>query len=643
MTSYHDSPRYKSVFLSQKHEEMIFRESGVAPDVARERGVRTITRGRQLPKGFSQRQRRRGAGLLFTVHRPNGETSYSFRPDEPDVNCPGRKYEQPSKRCGGPGNVLDVHPSTRHLIGDTSVPVIFVEGIKKGDAIVSAARADDVEVLVVVISGVWNWLSDGEPIPDMFDIPLEGRRVTVLYDSDVLRNPNVQDAANQLAKQNEGRGADVYMTFLPDQDDGSKMGADDYLLEHTLRELQLLMRPYDPADFTLVRLSRDEKLASAVGYLRRRVQDNNWMQFKGAAERPNWQRGHTARDVAVALNELAPSGKLDEKGLVVEAGLRRLAEVAAKSAPSTNSALKHLEAEGWLEILPAKYKEKPRRYRLLVPSATLYSMERKVKEESLSSVTTPGCKGLRTPTTPRLRWSSPGRKGRLVRHFEGATGRTVADAVGARPHVKRLGPHRGAVVDVLEWSGAELAVPDLMEALHRPTSRQRDFRRRILRPLKKARIITIAGDVVSLTADWREALEEERRDKGEIEQAERQRARHREESAAYRTHLEASRRGATRASLDASRRSKALREKRLREMREERERDEAPTPPGVERLVRQIMGQNTQVRMGLLCEIAMEEGLRGRDVPPAVRRMGYRIERLPEYGSAEFILAGSAA
>ena len=41
--------------------------------------------------------------------------------------------------------------------------------------------------------------------------------------------------------------------------------------------------------------------------------------------------------------------------------------------------------------------------------------------------------------------------------------------------------------------------------------------------------------------------------------------------------------------------------------------------------------------MRLLCEIAVEEGLRWRDVSPAVRRMGYRVERLPEYGDTEFI------
>ena len=91
------------------------------------------------------------------------------------------------------------------------------------------------------------------------------------------------------------------------------------------------------------------------------------------------------------------------------------------------------------------------------------------------------------------------------------------------------------------------------------------------------------------------------------------------------------------------RRTRNLREKRLQEIRDEEERDRAPTPPAVEELVARILSQHDRMRMGLLCEIAMEEGLRWRDVPPAVRRMGYRVERLPIYGNQEFILTDRSA
>ena len=54
-------------------------------------------------------------------------------------------------------------------------------------------------------------------------------------------------------------------------------------------------------------------------------------------------------------------------------------------------------------------------------------------------------------------------------------------------------------------------------------------------------------------------------------------------------------------------------------------------------------GHLDRLRMGLLREEAMEEGFNGRDVPEAVRAMGYRIERLPEYGDEEFIFVKEVA
>src|SRR5829696_3432987 len=186
---------------------MLFKESGNSPEVVAERGVQTTPGGRELPKGFSGRQRRRGAGILFTVHRPNGDMTSVFRPDEADPDNPGLRYEAMCKKLGGPGNVLYVHPSQRHLIGDKRVPIIFVEGIKKALAIVSAARIAGVEVLVVGILGVWNWLSDGEPISDMLAISLKGRKVSICFDDDVFCNPDVADGARRLAGHAVERGA----------------------------------------------------------------------------------------------------------------------------------------------------------------------------------------------------------------------------------------------------------------------------------------------------------------------------------------------------------------------------------------------------------------------------------------------------
>jgi hypothetical protein len=173
--------------------------------------------------------------------------------------------------------------------------------------------------------------------------------------------------------------------------------------------------------------------------------------------------------------------------------------------------------------------------------------------------------------------------------------------------------------------------------LHR--KRPWDVRRRILGDLEEAGIIECEGDVIRLAREWRARLDEKREADGEIEQAEKQVEKHREQSKRYREHLDRVKRGTPQASYAAAKRTKDLRDRRLREIAEEDERDQAPTPPEVEVLVKRILGQNERIRMGLLCEIAMEQGLRGRDVPPAVERMGYRVERLPGYGDADFVFA----
>ena len=245
--SYPTTPGDTPGILSKADRRVLVEGSSIDPEIIAERGVRTVRKGRgQLPSVYSRRQKKRVPGILFTIHRPSGQTATVYRPAEPDPKNPGHKYEQESKHYGGSGNVLDVHPSARHLLGDTGVPVVFVEGIKKADAITSAARAAEIDLLAVAILGVWNWMSDGEPIPDMLDVPVKGRRTLICFDSDMLRNPQVQDAAERLAEHLTRRGAGLEVVYLPDQPDWSKNGADDFLASEaggTLAGLQDLSRP----------------------------------------------------------------------------------------------------------------------------------------------------------------------------------------------------------------------------------------------------------------------------------------------------------------------------------------------------------------------------------------------------------------
>jgi len=617
---------------------MLFEGSGISPEVAAARGYRTIRHRSEAPPEFKDYQRR--AGLLIPLYSPDGGTAgYQLRPDKPRKGGP--KYETP----GGISPVVDVHPRMLQEARHGSGPLLITEGAKTGDAATSRGIA------TVVLAGVWMWcVPKVKPyrLKPCFDhIRLEGREVLVAFDSDCMSKAGVQEALAALVAALKDRGAVVKVIYLPDAADGSKQGVDDHLAAGgTVKEMFMLARDFSPADIGEIRVSRDQKLRASVGYLWRQWHEADWMQFKGTEDKGNWQRGHTARDAMEALIELATlSGKVDGRGVVVRVGLRRLSRLAAKSAPSVGDAVKHLEADGHLEILPPEDRSKARRYRLLAPSAALYSMEGSTVVEGLSGESNPRCKGLRYPSAPRLRYSSPARLGRLARSTEGATGRTVTEAAGEnvfvpsdyRPYGKRLGPHRGAVLDTLEAAGGKMHLKDLCEALHR--KRPWDVRRRILKPLEAAEIIECEGDVIRLVDEWLARLDKRREKDGEIKQAERQAKKHKRQGAIYRLYLARQKHGTPETSFEAVRRSHELRDRRLREARDEEERRRSPVPPAVMALVTRLVNQNGRIRMGLLCGIAADEGLQSFDVPRAVEALGYRVEELPEFDSERFVFA----
>jgi hypothetical protein len=508
--------------LFNEHRRTLEVGSGIAHDVLEESGAWSVAHGRELPKGFSRRQRQRGAGILFALHRPNGETSWSFRPDAPDPDSPGRKYEQPCKAYGGPGNVLYVHPSQRHLIADKLVPVVFVEGIKKALAIVTAARAAGAEVLVVAVLGVWNWLSDGRPIADMLGIPVDGREVSICFDSDVFRNPDVADAARRKAEHLIGRGATVRLAYLPDHADGSKTGADDFLARgNGYRELAATFRPFDAANLAGERLKRGYRLRAMLDDLRRTFWAAEWRGMGG----------HSSRDVFKVLADAAVDrGKLHEDGLRVKISRGELARLAKVSTRTLQKAVERLEDMGLL------YRDnearRPRERGAFVLRATVNHYE---KCHGHRAETSDGETGVAVSSlhlrAPRLRWSSPAVKGRrgVVR---GTRRVRLSLATNSRPPVKRLGKIRGAVVDALDVAGGTATTADICEALKR--SRPRDLKRRVLPMLEEARVVCVDGDTITLAEKWVERLREARELGGELEAERLAHGRHKRKSEAFR-------------------------------------------------------------------------------------------------------------
>ncbi len=173
------------------------------------------------------------------------------KPDFPRTNEKGKaiKYEsprgKPNRAYFPPG--FDVNAMT----------LLFVEGEKKAIASQQAGFA------TIGLVGVYGFqqarrrtdagkaYGKRELIPDLASINWAGRRVVIVYDSDVATNQGVKLAAAKLAEILTERGAKVFAATLSAAPDGAKVGVDDFLFARGDRgpeELQRLLDAAVPAE-----------------------------------------------------------------------------------------------------------------------------------------------------------------------------------------------------------------------------------------------------------------------------------------------------------------------------------------------------------------------------------------------------------
>ncbi|MDP9364969.1 MAG: phage/plasmid primase, P4 family, partial [Chloroflexota bacterium] len=215
--------------LLPQHRRLI-EASAIAPDVARERGYYSETDAAALGAlGFAPAQRRAPCLVLplYTTAGVNGV--HEIRPDRPRVQRrDGKerpiKYERPT----GVRPMVDAHPRTAPVLGDPSVPLLIGEGVRKGDAALSAGFH------CLNLTGVYGFRGTNAKggkctLADFDDIALDGRTLRVVFDSDLRDNPQVRQAAGRLRALLVRRGARVVVVFLPPGPDGAKVGLDDFL------------------------------------------------------------------------------------------------------------------------------------------------------------------------------------------------------------------------------------------------------------------------------------------------------------------------------------------------------------------------------------------------------------------------------
>ncbi|MCC7360536.1 MAG: DUF3854 domain-containing protein [Anaerolineales bacterium] len=236
--------------LSPEHLAMLRDGSGIAEHVIAARGYRTVTSKNELTElGFAPKQAGTVPGLLLPLHTPDGANGvYAFRPDKPRTiqeknETKILKYEIPKHSSAR----LDCPPVCRHQIGNPTVPLWITEGQKKADALASRG------LCAIALLGVWNFKGKNEfggvTILSDFDlIAFNGRQVRIVFDSDVMLKPSVRLALNRLQALLERRKAVVTAVYLPNGEDGHKLGVDDYFVAgKTVNDLESLIEGPRPA------------------------------------------------------------------------------------------------------------------------------------------------------------------------------------------------------------------------------------------------------------------------------------------------------------------------------------------------------------------------------------------------------------
>jgi hypothetical protein len=614
------------VNLSDAHQKMLFEESGIHHGVAEERGYRTVKRRAELEE-FPEWQRR--LGFYIPTYSPDGETTgCQIRPNRP--RKPELKYESPQ----GSRVILDVHPRTRQEVRSGDGDIFVVEGVKKADALLSCGAA------AVALTGVWMaHVPKSRPkrlLPCWDHVRLAGRRVFIVFDSDWRRNDAVHDALAWLVGALEDRGADVRVAYLDDDPERSKVGADDYLCAGgTVEELKALCRKFERQDVARIRLAKDEKLRAAVEELERR-----YYEF-GREHGRKSTGGETAQDVYLKLIEAARrGGKIHRDGIRVQKAHGPLALEAKVSSRTLVKCIQRLEEWGVL-----RRDNKGRRSK----EAGHFVLNADVKHNGQTGVTEgkvseAGVPCTLQPRAPRLMWSrakwKPTKK--MIRNYRlGKLSRLPEPREG----VKRMGKRRGHLLDALDCAGGKLTLQELGAITGR---RPWDLVRRkktekgregLLVWLERVGIVVIDGNTVCLTPDWLDRLETERELGEEVEMAQIAEQRYKRKRADYHEHgpVEAMQTEVPPPLMGPERVKEIVRDRAKEDLEARIEDQRRKVGITVETFIFDKLTALGRIRLALLMEVYADAGGDPWEVPLALRRMGCRIERLPEFGNRQFV------
>jgi putative DNA primase/helicase len=313
--------------------------SGITPETAKANRLTTVTDPHKLGSWLNWKGPAKdiAPAMAIPYYTPDRKFTEHIRikPSKPRTDrVTGRpiKYESPLNSENRIYFPAGVGPE---VLADPTVPIIIVEGEKKAIALAQAG------FVAVAVAGVWSWCvkgeGDGRPkelITDFGLIKLDGRRVVIIFDSDIATNDRVAWAEWYFAEALRAKGAIVVAVRLPDGADEDdpvakrpKVGADDYLVAHGPDALKVLIeiaappgRPNADTCYERTDLGNGRRFADyAKHYVRYVADQQTWYCF----DRRRW-----IRDAAGVLVESR-----------AKAMLRKWASKAAQRAATAQQAV----------------------------------------------------------------------------------------------------------------------------------------------------------------------------------------------------------------------------------------------------------------------------------------------------------------
>ncbi len=153
----------------------------------------------------------------------------------------------------------------RDIAASCEIPLIITEGEKKAMAGCLAGFP------TIGLGGVYNFKNDGEFLPVLERFAWKNRPVYICYDSDAASNSAVQVAESRLATElSVERRASPRLIRLPENDDGKKMGLDDFLVEYgddAIFDIVEGARPMRSIDKAIIQMNADVAWISREGML----------------------------------------------------------------------------------------------------------------------------------------------------------------------------------------------------------------------------------------------------------------------------------------------------------------------------------------------------------------------------------------